>query len=195
MGRKSADALVKPTSHGSSSAASSPNVRFLRTETSSKAGSVAPSEPRGTDAQRWSRSRCQSTVQVNGASCAGKVHVLIRGGLESGSGSRLYAESRSRGVRAPRWFQQSAEAIVRIRHTPLATRKGRTMKNKGELPVNSDRGALSRKLEFACEGDWMRLAKLLRPESTDPAFDDQPTLGMSPKGDSGAEPASLRGTA
>ena len=52
--------------------------------------------------------------------CAGKVHVLIRGGLESRSGSRLYAESRSRGVRASRRFQQSAEAIVRIRHTPLA---------------------------------------------------------------------------
>ena len=52
--------------------------------------------------------------------CAGKVHVLIRGGLESRSGSRLYAESRSRVVRASRRFQQSAEAIVRIRHMPLA---------------------------------------------------------------------------
>ena len=52
--------------------------------------------------------------------CAGKVHVLIRGGLESRSGSRLYAESRSRVVRAARRFQQSAEAIVRTRHIPLA---------------------------------------------------------------------------
>jgi len=52
--------------------------------------------------------------------CAGKVHVLIRGGLESRSGSRLYAESRSRAVRAVRRFQHSAEAIVRTRHTPLA---------------------------------------------------------------------------
>ena len=67
-----------------------------------------------------SRSRSQSTVQVNGASCAGKVHVLIRGGLESRSGSRLYAVSRSRVVRASLRFQQSAEAIVRIRHMPLA---------------------------------------------------------------------------
>jgi hypothetical protein len=69
------------------------------------------------------------------------------------------------------------------------------MKNKEELPVNSDRGALSRKFELAREGEPMRLAKLLRPESTDPARNDQPTLGLSPKGDSGAEPASLRGTA
>ena len=169
MGRKPADAYVKQTSNCSSSAASSPNLRFLRTETSSKVGSVAPSEPRGTDAQRWSRSRSQSTVQVNGASCAGKVHVLIRGGLESRSGSRLYAESRSRGVRASRRFQQSAEAIVRIRHTPLAARKGRTVKNKEELPLNSDRGALSQKFELACDAEPMRFAKLLRPESTDPA--------------------------
>ena len=52
--------------------------------------------------------------------CAGKVHVLIRGELESGSGSRLYAESRSQVVKATWRPQQSAEAIVRIRHTPVA---------------------------------------------------------------------------
>ena len=52
--------------------------------------------------------------------CAGKVHVPIRGGLESRSGSRLYAESRSRVGKPARRFQQSAEAIVRTRHTPLA---------------------------------------------------------------------------
>ena len=55
--------------------------------------------------------------------CAGKVHALIRGGLESRSGSRLYAESRSRGVRASRRFQQSAEAIVRV--DPLSRSFGR----------------------------------------------------------------------
>jgi len=52
--------------------------------------------------------------------CAAKVNRLIQGGLESRSGSRLQAESRSRTVKAARRFQQSAEAILRTRHTPLA---------------------------------------------------------------------------
>ena len=59
--------------------------------------------------------------------CAAKVNRLIQGELESRSGNRLQAESRSPGTDAKRWsvkaiwrFQQSAEAIVRIRHTPLA---------------------------------------------------------------------------
>ena len=127
--------------------------------------------------------------------CAGKVCVLIRGELESGSGSRLYAESRSRGVRASWRFQQSAEAIVRTRHTPLAARKGRTVKNKEELPMNSDRGAWQRPLDFAREEQWARHAKLFRTERTDPARSDQPALSASPSGDSGAELAPLRGTA
>ena len=52
--------------------------------------------------------------------CAAKVNRLIQGELESKSGSRLDAESRSRAVKATRRFQQSAEAVVRSRHTPLA---------------------------------------------------------------------------
>ncbi len=52
--------------------------------------------------------------------CAVKVNRLIQGELESRSGSRLDAESRSRFARAARRFQQSAEAIVRTRYTPVA---------------------------------------------------------------------------
>ena len=50
--------------------------------------------------------------------CAAKVGRLIQGELESGSGVRL-AERRSRVVQAARRFQQSAEAVVRPRHTPV----------------------------------------------------------------------------
>ena len=53
--------------------------------------------------------------------CAAKVSRFIQGGLPSRSGSRPCAESRSRFVEANRRQQQSAEAIVRVRHTPLAT--------------------------------------------------------------------------
>ena len=52
------------------------------------------------------------------------------------------------------------------------------MKNKEELPTNSDRGALQQKFDVAVE--TMPLAELLRPESTDPALDDQPALSVSP---------------
>ena len=52
--------------------------------------------------------------------CAAKVNRLIQGELEPRSGSRLHAESRSRIVKATRRLQQSAEAVLRIRHTPLA---------------------------------------------------------------------------
>jgi hypothetical protein len=69
------------------------------------------------------------------------------------------------------------------------------VKNKEEVPLNSDRGALSQKFEFVREGEPTRLAKLLRPELTDPARSDQPALSASPSGDSGAELAPLRGTA
>ena len=48
-------------------------------------------------------------------------------------------------MRAVRRFQRSAEAIVRTRPFP-GDRKGRTVKNKEELPMNSDRGA--RQQEF-----------------------------------------------
>ena len=52
--------------------------------------------------------------------CAAKVSRPIQGELESRSGSRLYAESRSQVVKAAWRPQQSAEAIVRIRHSPVA---------------------------------------------------------------------------
>ena len=48
--------------------------------------------------------------------------------------------------------------------------------------MNSDRGALSWKFELACDAEPMRLAELLRPELTDPAFSDQPALNASSAG-------------
>ena len=52
--------------------------------------------------------------------CAVKVNRLIPGELESGSGSRPCAESRGSVVQATDRRQQSAEAIVLVRHTPLS---------------------------------------------------------------------------
>ena len=52
------------------------------------------------------------------------------------------------------------------------------MKNKEELPTNSDRGATQQTFDFD-EDETMPLAKLLRPEPTDPALDDQPALSTS----------------
>ncbi len=51
---------------------------------------------------------------------AAKVSRLILGELESGSGSRLDAESRGLPTEVSDRLQQSAEAIVPIRHTPLS---------------------------------------------------------------------------
>ena len=67
---------------------------------------------------------------------------------------------------------------------PLNTnndRKDRTVKNKEELPMNSDRGAWQRPLDFAREEEWARRAKLFRTEPTDPALTDQPALDVSPE--------------
>ena len=55
------------------------------------------------------------------------------------------------------------------------------MKNKEELPMNSDRGAWQRPLDFAREEQWARHAKLFRTERTDPARSDQPALDVSPE--------------
>jgi hypothetical protein len=55
------------------------------------------------------------------SACAVKANRPILGGLESGSGSRLYAESRSLVAKATWRLQQSAEAIVLTRHIPVAT--------------------------------------------------------------------------
>ena len=54
------------------------------------------------------------------------------------------------------------------------------MKNKEELPMNSDRGASQLQFEFGDEGETEPLAKLLRQEPTDPAHVDQPSLSASP---------------
>ena len=53
------------------------------------------------------------------------------------------------------------------------------MKNKEELPTNSDRGALQQTFDFRTEIETKPLAILLRQESTDPASDDQPALSAS----------------
>jgi len=45
--------------------------------------------------------------------------------------------------------------------------------------VNSDRGALQLPFDFAREEEWVRNAKLFRPESTGPASTDQPALDAS----------------
>ena len=55
------------------------------------------------------------------------------------------------------------------------------MKNKEELPMNSDRGAWQPPLDFAREEQWARQAKLFRTEPTDPALTDQPALDVSPE--------------
>ena len=55
------------------------------------------------------------------------------------------------------------------------------MKNKEELPMNLDRGAWQRPLDFAREEPWSLKAKLFRTESTDPACSDQPALDVSPE--------------
>ena len=55
------------------------------------------------------------------------------------------------------------------------------MKNKEELPMNLDRGAWQRPLDFAREEPWSLKAKLFRAESTDPACSDQPALDVSPE--------------
>ena len=53
------------------------------------------------------------------------------------------------------------------------------MKNKEELPMNSDRGARQQTFDFACEEEPTRQAELLRQELTDPACNDQPALDAS----------------
>lgn len=55
------------------------------------------------------------------------------------------------------------------------------MKNKEELPMNLDRGAWQRPLDFAREEPWSLKAKLFRTELTDPARSDQPALVVSPE--------------
>ena len=85
----------------------------LRTETASQAG---PSRR----VSQASQSRSRPGGKVNAELVQGKFTFLSGEGWNPVSGSRLEAESRSRVGKPGRRFQQSAEAIVRIRHTPLA---------------------------------------------------------------------------
>lgn len=55
------------------------------------------------------------------------------------------------------------------------------MKNKEELPMNSDRGAWQSPLDFVREEPWALRARLFRTELTDPASADQPALDVSPE--------------
>ena len=72
--------------------------------------------------------------------CAAKVNRLILGELMSGTGSRLDAESRWSRTQVPDRHQQSAEAIVLVRHTPLSPGRAEHRKNKEELLKHSHRG-------------------------------------------------------
>jgi RNA-directed DNA polymerase len=54
------------------------------------------------------------------------------------------------------------------------------MKNREELPTNSDRGASQLQFDFGDEAETKPPAKLLRQEPTDPASNDQPPLSASP---------------
>ena len=53
------------------------------------------------------------------------------------------------------------------------------MRNREERPTDSDRGAPQRMFDFGDEGELRLLAKLLRPECTDPASADTPSLSVS----------------
>jgi RNA-directed DNA polymerase len=53
------------------------------------------------------------------------------------------------------------------------------MKYREERPTASDRGASQQTLDFGNEEESLLLANLLRPECTDPASDDTPSLNVS----------------
>ena len=57
------------------------------------------------------------------------------------------------------------------------------MKNREERPTDSDRGASQRAFDFGNEGERPPLANLLRPEFTDPASADTPSLSVSSETD------------
>lgn len=94
------------------------------------------------------------------------------------SADRPAAEGGAVHAKATRRRQQSAEAVVRSPHA-TGERKGRTVKVKEELATNSDRGTVQQTLDLH-QAEPKPLAKLLRPESTDPALDEQPALSASP---------------
>ena len=53
------------------------------------------------------------------------------------------------------------------------------MKNREERPTNLDRGATQRTFDFRSEDEGMLPVDFLRPEVTDPAFADTPSLSVS----------------
>jgi RNA-directed DNA polymerase len=57
------------------------------------------------------------------------------------------------------------------------------MKNREERPTNLDRGATQQTFGFGNEDEPTLSADFLRPEVTDPAFDDTPSLSVSPDAD------------
>jgi RNA-directed DNA polymerase len=54
------------------------------------------------------------------------------------------------------------------------------MKNREERPTNLDRGATQQTFDFGNEDERMLPANFLRPEVTDPAFADTPSLSVPP---------------
>ena len=57
------------------------------------------------------------------------------------------------------------------------------MKNREERPANLDRGATQQVFDFGDEAEPTLPANFLRPEATDPAFADTPSLSVSPDAD------------
>ena len=57
------------------------------------------------------------------------------------------------------------------------------MKNREERPTNLDRGASQREFGFSDEAEDTLLANLLRPEFTDPASADTPSLSVASDAD------------
>ncbi len=57
--------------------------------------------------------------------------------------------------------------------------KNRTMKNREERSTNLDRGATQQSFDFGNEDDTTLPAEFLRPEVTDPALADTPSLNVS----------------
>ena len=53
------------------------------------------------------------------------------------------------------------------------------MKNREERPTNLDRGATQRTFDFGNEDEGELSVNFLRPEVTDPAFGDTPSLSVS----------------
>ena len=112
MGRKPANAFVKPTIQFVVGRIHAKAAR-LRTETRYKAGGDQVSGP--------SITKPSSFVRIGKSrACAAKVVRLIQGDLPHVPVSRACPKGGAAVGDCGRVRQKSAEAIVRIRHTPLA---------------------------------------------------------------------------